>query len=155
MNNSIVSKYKESKLAKIFIPISLIVFLSSLFVFNLVNQKLNYIKIDAEITKMEKTNDEKPNEHADDIYNVYVKYKVLDNEYEEKYGKVSGYKEGDKIPVAYNPNNPRDIIKPVSIIFPIILFTISIICLIIGLIGLKKGPRKEKKKEKEEKEEKK
>ena len=136
--NKIVTFFRESMLARTLIPagLILIIFGTIVFIINLNNS--NYIKVDAVVSKIELVEDEHTDSDGNKVeatYKVYVKYTVDEKEYDELLGEISGYKEGDKITIYYNPNDTTQITQTKTLILPIVLIASGIVILIGGIIS--------------------
>ena len=136
--NKIVTFFRESMIARILIPTGLILIIFGTIVFIINSNNRDYIKVDAIVSKTELVEDEHTDSDGNKVeatYKIYVKYTVEEKEYDELLGEVSGYKEGDKIVVYYNPNDPTQITQTKSLILPIVLIVTGISILIGGIIS--------------------
>ena len=136
--NKFITFFRESGTARFFIPVGIILIVFGIFVFIVNINNKNYIQVDAIVSKAELAEeahyDENDN-YVEATYNIYVKYIVDNNEYEEELGELSGYKENDNITIYYNPDDPTQITQTKSIIIPIILIALGCASLIGGIIS--------------------
>ena len=152
--NGITRFFRESMVARFCIPVGIILIVFSIFMFISNNKTKNYPKVEAEVSKLElyqeATTDAEGNS-VDAVYTVYVKYTVNGVEYEEEYGQFSGFEVGDKKTLVYNPDNPKEISDPPSLLFAIIFLVLGIGFTAGGIISAVKAVKKYKKmKEQEE-----
>lgn len=136
--NKIVTFFRESMVARFLIPLGiiLIVFGSIVFVINKKNS--NYIKTDAVVSKVELAEEaytDVDGNYIDATYHVYVKYTVAGQDYDTELGILSGYKEGEKLNIYYNPENPNEITQTISLILPIVMIVAGIAALIGGVMS--------------------
>ena len=104
-------------------------------------QNKTFIETEAKIYKAEIINDayvDKKGNVIDATYNIYFRYTVNGKKYEAVLKKISGFKEGDRITISYNPNNPGQISQQINIFVPISLLILGVIS-IIGGIYLKRS----------------
>lgn len=136
--NKIAAIFRESMVARFFIPLGVILIVVSIFLFISDDNHKDYIKIDSTVSKVvlvkEETYDSEGNREEAE-YDIYVKYTVDEQEYEEKLGQMYERKIGDKIKIVYNPSNPRDIAQPASPILNIIILIGGIVSLVGGIIS--------------------
>ena len=152
--NNVFKFFRETSTGRFFIPLGIIlVIFGIVFLFSINNSK-NFIKTEAVVSKLELFEEAYNNGDTefDATYTVYVKYTVDGVDYEEEYGVFSDYKENDKVTIAYNPDNPKEIVQPNSIILPIILIILGILSFTFGVISLVKSIKKYKKLKLQEKE---
>ena len=146
--NKLITFFRESGTARFFIPVGIILIVFGIFVFIININNKNYIQVDAIVSKAELAEeahyDENDN-YVEATYNIYVKYIVDNNEYEEELGELSGYKENDNITIYYNPDDPTQITQTKSIIIPIILIALGCASLIGGIISAKNSIKRIKK----------
>ena len=137
--NNIATFFRESMVGRFLIPAGVMLIVFSIILFFAVDHNKNYIKTDAVVSMVELTHkaytDEDGN-HIDATYNIYVMYTADGREYEEYLGEFSNYKKGDKLTICYNPENPRQISQPVSLIWPIAMLIGGIGALVAGIISI-------------------
>ena len=84
---------------------------------------------------------------------VYVKYSVDGKNYEEELGELSGsYKEGEKMTIYYNPENPSEITQTTSLVLPIVMIVGGIAAFIGGIVSGANAIKRHKKMKEQEKE---
>ena len=96
----------------------------------------SFTEIDAKIYKTEIVHDayiDKNGNAIDATYDLYIRYTVDGKKYEAILRKKSGFNEGDRINIFYNPNNPLEISQDINIYIPIGLLILGIISIIIGI----------------------
>lgn len=151
--NKIATLLRESGLARFLIPtgLMLIIFGVIVFVININNQ--NYIKTDSYVTKTELQEAEHTDidgNHVEATYIVYVKYTVDGKDYEATLEGLPKYKEGKRITIYYNPEDPNKITQTKSLILPIAIIAGGVAALIGGIVsGINAYKRYKKMKEQE------
>lgn len=136
--NGIARFFRESMVARFLIPAGIILIIFSIFMFFANNKTKNYPKVEAVVSKIELYEDETTDAEGNKVeavYTVYMKYTVDGVEYEEEYGQFSGFKVGDKKTIVYNPDNPKEISDPPSLLFTLIFFGLGVGFLIGGIIS--------------------
>ena len=139
---------KSTNIGKFLIPAGIILIIFSIFIFYIVSSSQGYLETDAVVSRTELY--EKTGESADDIFDVfgnsrdktntvYVKYTVDGIEYEEIYGVFTGYKEGDKIKICYDPNDPKILVQPGNMLHPAVILAVGIAAIIAGIICFRTG----------------
>lgn len=145
--NGITRFFRESMAARFLIPVGIFLIVFSIFVFMSNNKTRNWPKAEAVVSKVvlyeEETTDHEGN-HIDATYTVYVKYTVDGTEYETEYGVFSGFKEGDKKTIVYNPKNPTEISDPASTLLAIAILVGGIASLAGGIFSAVKAVKKYK-----------
>ena len=129
------------------IPIGLILMVVSIFIFRSVDHIRDFRKTEAVVSRLEHAEDEYTDEqgqHHAATDTVYVKYTADGKEYEEEFGVFSGYKEGDRLSICYNPMNPTEISSPTSIVLPIAMLGGGAAAFIGGIISLIRAARRHK-----------
>jgi len=145
--NKFVAFFRDFSIARFFIPAGLILVTFSVFVFNSVDHAKNFIKTEAIVTRADLYEDayvDGQGNHQDATYTVYVKYTVDGTEYEEEYGVFSNYRAGDKVTISYNPDDPKEITQPNSIILPICIAAAGGAFLVIGIVSTVNTVKKRK-----------
>ena len=160
-----ITSFLEAKnIGKYLIPSGIILVLFSIFMFFVVNNSQGYVEIDAVVSKTElyeefkeskvsgeseKAEEGSEEETVADIFDVfgnerdkkntvYVTYMVDGTEYEEVYGVFTGYKEGDRIKISYDPDDPRVLMQPGNLLHPAIILVVGIAAIIAGIICFRK-----------------
>ncbi|MBQ8892202.1 MAG: DUF3592 domain-containing protein [Bacilli bacterium] len=144
--NDVFTFFRETGTGRFFTILGIILLVFSFFLYVGVNNTKNYIKTEAIVSKTELYEDAyyDGDTHYDATYTVYVKYTVDGQEYNEEYGVFSGYKEGDKVTISYNPSNPSEIAQPNGFALPIVFFIVGVISLAGGVISIVKAVKKQK-----------
>ena len=126
----------NSNAGKFLIVFGIFVIVFSIFFFIGVDKSKNFIKTDAVVSKIQLYEEAYSDgeDYHDATYEVFVKYDVDGVSYDEWYGIFSGYNVGDKLVISYNPNNPKDIVQPISIIVPVIVFSLGVVFLVGGIV---------------------
>lgn len=141
---------KSANIGKFLVPAGVMLILFSIFMFYVVTHSQGYMETDAVVTRTEEY--EKPTESDEtevDLFDVfenerdkkstvYVKYTVNGTEYEEVYGVFTGYKEGDRIRICYDPDDPKTLTQPGSLLHPAVILAVGIAAVIAGIICFKK-----------------
>ncbi|MBQ6074525.1 MAG: DUF3592 domain-containing protein [Lachnospiraceae bacterium] len=136
--NKLAAFYRDYGTAGFLIPVGLIVLVFGIFTFSAVNRIKNFPRTDAAVTRTELYEQEytdKDGRH-EATYTVFVKYTVDGKEYESEYGVFSGYKAGDRVEIAYNPKDPKDIAQPNGILLPIGMTAAGAAALIGGVVSV-------------------
>ena len=145
--NDLATFFRESRVARFFIPAGIFLIIFSILLFVIDNQNKNYIKTEAVVSKIklaEEEHTDSEGNHLEATYTVFVKYTVEGKEYEEELGILSGYKEGDKVIITYNPSDPSQISQPSSIILAIGVLLAGIASLVGGIISAIRAVQKHK-----------
>lgn len=146
--NNIVTFFRESRTGRFLIPLGIILIVFSIFLFISNEQNKNYIPIEAIVSKTELYEEaytDVDGNYVEATYTIYVKYTVNERKYDVKLGEFSGYKKGDKIKIAYNPENPEEITQQTGIILPIVMLIGGIVALIGGIVIFLKTIKNNKK----------
>lgn len=146
--NSVASFFRESRTARFFIPLGIILIVFSVLLFVSDEYNKNYIKTEATVSKTELvreaiTDDEGNHEEA--MYKIFVKYMVNGKEYETELGEMYEHKVGDKITIVYNPDDPNQISQPSSMVLNIVLLVGGIAALVGGIISIINAVKRHKK----------
>ena len=152
--NNIYTFFRETSTGRFFIPAGLILIIFSIFLFIATDHNKNYIKTEAVVSRTELVEEaytDADGNRVDATYKVYVKYTVDGQEYDEELGELPNYKQGDKITICYNPENPSQISQPTTIILPIALLVAGIAALIGGIVSIMKALKKHKAMKEQEK----
>ena len=136
--NKIAFILRESQTARFFIPAGIMIIIFSAIFFNVSVQNKNYIKTESTVTNVvmdEEAHTDANGDHVDASYTVTVKYTVDGKEYEADLSGLSEYKEGDKMTIYYNPDDPSLITQTKSLIIPLIMAAAGIAAFIFGIIS--------------------
>ena len=151
--NKAATFFRESMLARFFIPAGLIFMVVGIIILIINIKNSNYIETEAVVSKTELAQEAYTDEdgnYVDATYKVYVKYTVDGKEYETELGELSGYKEGKKLTIYYNPSDPNQITQSKSLILPLIMIIAGIASLVAGIMsGVNSIKRYNKMKEQE------
>ena len=152
--NKLFTIFRESIVARMLIPIGIIltIFGVVVLVINIKNQ--NYIKVEAVVTKtelVEEAHTDADGNHVDATYKIFVKYTVDGNEYEEELGELPEMKVGKKLTIYYNPDDPTKITQTKSLILPVVLIAGGVAALVGGIISAVNTVKKLKKMDEQEK----
>ena len=152
--NRVATFLRESKNARFFIPLGIILIVVSIFLFISDNHNKDYIKTEATISKVvlvkEESYDAEGN-HEEAMYDIFVKYVVDGNEYETLLGEMYEHKVGEKIDIVYNPENPKEISQPASMILNIVLLVGGVASITGGTISIINNINKNRKMKEQEK----
>lgn len=135
--NRIILILKETKYAKILLPIGLLLIIIGCVVLFGFTKTRNYEEKSALITKSVKTEDkytdEDGNNHSES-YEITVEYTIEGMDYEKIMNVDREYKKGDRIKIYYNPKNPNEITDSSSSIIPTLILLVGLVSIIWGLI---------------------
>lgn len=146
--NKFVKFVRDYSMAAFFLPAGLLLIIFSIFAFLFVDKTKDYTKTEATVSKTilyERAYTDEDDVHHDATYRVFVKYTVDGRVYNEEYGVFSNYKEGDKLTVKYNPDNPSEVVQPNTIILPICLLIGGVAATIFSIISIISTNKKNKK----------
>ena len=133
--------------ARFLIPLGIALIIFGVFAFISNGKTKDYPKTEAVVSRVELYEEATTDVDGNPVeatYTVYVKYTVDGVEYEEEYGVFSGFKEGDKKTIVYNPENPKEISDPPSLILAIGLLVGGIVSLVAGVLSAVKAVKKVK-----------
>jgi len=154
--NKLFTFFRESQTARFLIPLGLMLTIFGVVIFTINSKNQNYIGVEAIVSKVELAEEEHLDANDDIVhatYKIYVKYNVDGKDYEEELGELSGdYKEGDKMTIYYNPNNPSEITQTTSLVLPIVIIIGGIAVLAGGIISGVNAIKRQKKMKEQEKE---
>ena len=128
--------FELKKIWKLLVFIGLILIICGGIFIWLYQRYKGFTEIDAKIYKAEIVHDayiDKNGNAIDATYDLYIRYTVEGKKYEAILRKKSGFNEGDRINIFYNPNNPLEISQDINIYIPIGLLILGIILIIIGI----------------------
>ena len=152
--NNIAKFFRETNTGRFFIPLGIILIVFGIIMIVIKNDTKNYIKTESIVSKIELAEEahDDGETHYDATYHVYVKYTVDGKEYETELGELSGYKEGDKVTIIYDPSDPSKISQQVNIMLPICIIIAGVGSIIGGIISLVKALKNHKKMQLQEEE---
>ena len=128
--------FELKKIWKLLLFIGLILIICGGIFIWLYQRYKSFTEIEAKIYKTEIVHDayiDKNGNAIDATYDLYIRYTVDGKKYEAILRKKSGFNEGDRINIFYNPNNPLEISQDINIYIPIGLLILGIILIIIGI----------------------
>ena len=153
--NKIALFMRESQTARFFIPAGLMLIIFSVIFFNISVQNKNYIKTESTVKSVvldQEAYTDANGDHVDASYTVTLTYSVDGREYEADLSGLSEHKEGEKMTIYYNPEDPGLITQTKSLIIPLIMGIAGIASSVFGIIsgiGAVKKYQKMKNQEKE------
>ncbi len=151
--NKLAIFFRESIVARFLIPAGIAFLAFGIVSFIINNKNRNYIEVEGTVSKTELATEaytDTDGNYVDATYKVYVKYTVDGKEYDNELGELSGYKEGEKIKIYYNPEDPNQITQTISLVFPIIMMIGGIVATTAGIISGINAIKKYKKMKKQE-----
>ena len=146
--NNLATFFRESRVARFFIPFGIILIVFSIFLFIAGDHNKNYLATEAVVSKTELVKEgtyDSEGNYEEATYNIYVKYTVDGKEYETELGEMFERKVGDKINIVYNPANPEEISQPASLILNIVLLLGGIGALVGGIVSVINALKRNKK----------
>ena len=146
--NNLATFFRESRTARFFIPLGVILIAFSIILFIIGNQNKDYIKIESTVSKVELSREETIDSEGNTepaMYKIFVKYTVDGKEYDTELGEMYEKKVGDKITIIYNPKDPTQISQPNSIILNIAMLVGGIASLTGGIISAVNAVKRHKK----------
>lgn len=129
---------RESGPARFLIPAGVILLVFGIFMFFVNKNNSNYIQTEATITKCELVSEayvDTDGTQVDATYKVYFKYIVDGKEYTSDFDGVGKMKEGDKLTIYYNPDNPAEVTQTISLVLPIAIIVGGVGMLVGGIIS--------------------
>lgn len=151
--NKLATFFRESNIARFFIPAGLILIIFGIIVFMININNKNYIETEAIVSKVELIEEaytDSDGNRVEATYNITVKYTVQEKEYEEVLGGLPAYKVGDKMKIYYNPSDPSQITQTKSLILPLVIIALGIVSFVGGIVsGMNAIKRYKKMKEQE------
>ena len=143
--NKLMAFMQDTSAGRFFIPFGIILLVMSFFFAQFSNQTKGYIKTSATVTRSELVQAEDPDTNQEATYDVYVTYEIDGKTYEDVYyGERPGLKEGQTITIAYNPNNPTEIVQPINLVIPIVMAIGGVAAIIGGIISTVRNLQKRK-----------
>ncbi len=116
--NRIAKFFRDYALARLLLPAGIIAVIFGILTVGPVASRLNYPTTQAAVSRTELYEEAhyEGDTHHDATYTVFVRYAVDGVEYEEEYGVFPAMQEGQAITINYNPDDPRDIGQPNSML---------------------------------------
>ena len=126
--NRIAKFFRDYALARFLLPAGIIAVIFGILTVGPVASRLNYPTTQAAVSRTElyeESHYEDDTRH-DATYTVFVRYAVDGVESEEEYGVFPAMQEGQAITINYNPDDPRDIGQPNSMLLPYGVIAVSL-----------------------------
>lgn len=145
--NSIATFFRESRIARFFIPAGIMLIIFGVLVFIINSKNQNYIETQATISKVEISQEaytDADGNYVDATYDISVKYTVGGKDYEQVLGELPKYNIGDKMKIYYNPKDPSQITQTKSLILPIAIIVSGATSLVGGTISAFNAVKKHK-----------
>ena len=146
--NNLATFFRESRTARFFIPAGIILIIASILLFLAGEHNKNYIETESTVSKTVLVKDvtyDQDGNREEAMYKIFVKYTVNGIEYETELGEMYEHKIGDKIKIVYNPDDPKVISQPSSLIFNICFLVAGVASLTGGIISSVNAVKKHKK----------
>lgn len=151
--NGIATFFRESRVARFFIPLGIILIAFGIVVFVINNKNKDYIEVESTITNVELSEEaytDSEGNHYDATYNLTIKYTVDGKEYNGTLDNMPKYDIGKKMTIYYNPKNPSEFTQSKSIILPIIMVAGGIASFVGGIVSASRAVKRHKKMKKQE-----
>ena len=151
--NGLKTFFRESRTARFFIPLGIILIVFGIFIFIVNNNNKDYIQVESTVSNVKISQEEyidADGNHVDATYDITVKYTVDGKEYEGELNGLGKYNIGDKMKIYYNPNDPSQITQSKSLILPIIMIVAGIASLTGGIISAMNAIKRHKKMKEQE-----
>lgn len=120
--NRIAKFFRDYSLARFLLPLGLILIVVSVFMFRTSSIRSGYPQTDAVVSRTELAEPEhyEGSDRKEATYQIFVKYTVDGQEYEEDFGIHPEMKIGTTVRIDYNPADPHDISSPIGAWLPIV-----------------------------------
>ena len=152
--NGLMTFFRESRTARFFIPLGIILIVFGIFVFIVNNNNKDYIQVESTVSNVKISQEEyidADGNHVDASYDITVKYTVDGKEYEGELNGLGKYNIGDKMKIYYNPNDPSQITQSKSLILPIVIIIGGLGAFVGGIITAINAIKKHNKMKEQEK----
>ena len=136
--NKMTAFMRESSVARILIPMGIILIIFGICMFFINNSNKDYVKTVATVSKVELSQEaytDPDGNEVDATYTVRVKYTVNNKEYTGLFGEFPEYKVGDKLTIYYDPSDPNNITQSKSMIIPVVITLGGVASLIGGIVS--------------------
>jgi hypothetical protein len=136
--NSIATFFRESKTARFFIPLGLILIIFGVIVFIINTQNKDYIEVESTVSNVKLVQDAYTDTDGNFVeaeYDLTVTYTVYGREYSGELNNMSKANIGDKITIYYNPKDPSQITQTKSLVLPIVMIAGGLASLIGGIVN--------------------
>ena len=151
--NKIATFFRESSIARFFIPLGIILIAFGTFMFIVNTKNQDYVETKAVISNVELAEEayiDAEGNHVDATYDIKIKYTVDEKEYESELLGMPKYSKGESLTIYYNPSDPTQITQTKSLVIPVIMILGGIAALAGGIIsGINAIKRYNKMKEQE------
>lgn len=150
--NRIAKFFRDYALARFLLPAGIIAVIFGILTVGPVASRLNYPTTQAAVSRTELYEEAhyEGDTHHDATYTVFVRYAVDGVEYEEEYGVFPAMQEGQAITINYNPDDPRDIGQPNSMLLPYGVIAAGVLALAGGVCSIIRVNRKNRAMKKQE-----
>lgn len=151
--NGVATFFRESRVARFFIPAGLILIAFGIAVFIINTKNSDYIKAESIVSKVQLAQEayvDTDGNLVEATYDITVKYTVDGKEYEAELSGLSKREVGDKMTIYYNPSDPSQITQTKSLILPIAIILSGIASLIGGIISAINAMKRHKKMKEQE-----
>ncbi len=146
--NGVATFFRESRVARFFIPAGLILIAFGIAVFIINTKNSDYIKAESIVSKVQLAQEaylDTDGNLVEATYDITVKYTVDGKEYEAELSGLSKREVGDKMTIYYNPSDSSQITQTKSLILPIAIILSGIASLIGGIISAINAMKRHKK----------
>ena len=143
---------RESALARFLIPAGILSIAAGIVFLIFAKDTSSYTKTEATVTRLELVEEETDKEPAQ--YEVYIKYTATDGkEYDGSFGVFPDFREGDRIKIVYNPEDPQEFHSPGNqFVTAFAIIAAGAAALIGGIVSLVNAVRRQKALKEQEKE---
>ena len=152
--NNLATFFRESKTARFFIPLGIILIAFGIVIAIINNQNKDYIKTEATISNVVLATDAYTDVDGNRIeatYDIYLKYTVDGKEYEADLSGLPKYNIGDKMTIYYNPSDPSQITQTKSMIIPLVMIALGIAAFVGGIVSAMNAVKRHKAMKEQEK----
>lgn len=148
--NKLITFLRETGSGRFLLLLGIILIVFGIVMMNisLTHDTDNYIETTAVVSRTELIEEEhyQGDTHFDAEYLVFIKYMAEGKEYETEFGQFSDYKEGDKIRIMYNPDDPGQITQPGNhTLLSVIIIAAGVAALACSIVSFVRTYKKHKK----------
>lgn len=135
---------RDYAFARFLLPVGVVAIVFGCIAIGPVATRLNYPETQATVTRAELFEAERTDGDTrhDATYTITVRYAVDGVEYEGEYGVFPEMKPGETVTINYNPNDPRDIGQPNSMLLPYGIIAAGVAALAGGIVSIIQTRRK-------------
>ena len=133
----LIAFFRRFNATVLLIPLGAILLACGAVLFGIAARTHDFVKTDAVVTRAtlnEAAYSDKNKTYHEATYRVFIRYTADGTEYEKEYGIFPGYREGDIIPVAYDPNDPKVLSQPAGYALPALTKAAGAAVLAVGVI---------------------